>query len=56
MRMLIQYANVPYREKRVETDLVHDDVDRELLKEKDVIEGVTALLQRTLEQIIEQIR
>ncbi|KAM9468895.1 tektin-1 [Clarias gariepinus] len=44
------------REKRVETDLVHDDVDRELLKEKDVIEGVTALLQRTLEQIIEQIR
>ncbi|MCI4386124.1 hypothetical protein PGIGA_G00058720 [Pangasianodon gigas] len=44
------------RQKRVEIDLVHDEVEKELLKEKDVIEGVMALLQRTLEQIIEQIR
>ncbi|KPP75479.1 tektin-1-like [Scleropages formosus] len=44
------------REKRVGIDLVHDDVERELIKEKEVIEGVSALLQRTLEQINEQIR
>lgn len=40
----------------MEIDLVHDEVETELLKEKDVIKGVTALLQRTLEQIVEQIR
>lgn len=40
----------------MEIDLVHDEVEKELLKEKDVIDGVTALLQRTLEQIVEQIR
>lgn len=40
----------------MEIDLVHDEVEKELLKEKDVTEGVMALLQRTLEQIIEQIR
>ncbi|KAI4902340.1 hypothetical protein NFI96_014072 [Prochilodus magdalenae] len=44
------------RQKRVAIDLVNDEVERELLKEKDVIEGVMSLLQRTLEQIIEQIR
>uniref|UniRef100_W5ULF1 Tektin n=1 Tax=Ictalurus punctatus TaxID=7998 RepID=W5ULF1_ICTPU len=44
------------RQKRVEIDLVHDEVEKELQKEKDVIDGVTALLQRTLEQIVEQIR
>ncbi|GAA6086429.1 tektin-1 [Tachysurus ichikawai] len=44
------------RQKRVEIDLVHDNLEKELLKEKDVIEGVLTLLQRTLEQIIEQIR
>lgn len=37
-------------------DLVHDGVEEELLKEKEVIEGVMVLLQRTLEQINEQIR
>lgn len=40
----------------MEIDLVHDEVEKELQKEKDVIDGVTALLQRTLEQIVEQIR
>ncbi|XP_030633677.1 tektin-1 [Chanos chanos] len=44
------------REKRVGFDRVHDEVERELMKEKEVIEGVAALLQQTLEQITEQIR
>ncbi|XP_072547640.1 tektin-1 [Salminus brasiliensis] len=44
------------RQKRVAIDLVNDEVEREMLKEKEVIEGVKTLLQRTLEQIIEQIR
>ncbi|KAG9264883.1 tektin-1 [Astyanax mexicanus] len=44
------------RQKRVAIDLVIDNVEKELLKEKEVIEGVMTLLQRTLEQIIEQIR
>ncbi|XP_073674558.1 tektin-1 [Garra rufa] len=44
------------RQKRVAIDLVHDEVEEELLKEKEVIEGVIVLLQRTLEQINEQIR
>ncbi|XP_056414630.1 tektin-1 isoform X2 [Hyla sarda] len=43
------------REKRVGIDLVHDEVERELIKEVEVIQGVVALLQRTLEQITEQI-
>ncbi|KAG8590138.1 hypothetical protein GDO81_006651 [Engystomops pustulosus] len=44
------------REKRVGIDLVHDEVERELIKEVEVIQGVVALLHRTLEQITEQIR
>ncbi|RUS87169.1 hypothetical protein EGW08_005101 [Elysia chlorotica] len=44
------------REKRVGVDLVHDDVQKELLKEVETIEGVQALLKRTLEQSTEQIR
>lgn len=44
------------REKRVGIDLVHDEVEQELMKEKEVIESVAALLQRTLEQTSEQIR
>ncbi|XP_066533685.1 tektin-1 [Hoplias malabaricus] len=44
------------RHERVAIDLVHDDVEIELLKERDVIEGVITLLQRSLEQITEQIR
>ncbi|XP_048838139.1 tektin-1 isoform X2 [Brienomyrus brachyistius] len=44
------------REKRVGIDLVHDEVERELKKQKEVIESVSALLQRTLEQTTEQIR
>ncbi|XP_069471128.1 tektin-1 [Ambystoma mexicanum] len=44
------------REKRVGIDLVHDEVERELIKEVEVIQGAMALLHRTLEQTIEQIR
>ncbi|XP_069766485.1 tektin-1 isoform X2 [Narcine bancroftii] len=44
------------REKRVAIDLVHDEVEQELLKEQEVLEGVIVLLKRTLEQTDEQIR
>lgn len=47
---------VCFREKRVGIDLVHDEVEQELMKEREVIESVAALLQRTLEQTNEQIR
>ena len=45
-----------FRQRRVSIDLVHDDVERELMKEREVIEGVASLLNRTLEQTNEQIR
>jgi len=45
-----------YREGRIAIDLVHDDVEKNLLKEHEVIQGVMALLQKTLDQITEQIR
>ncbi|XP_059205926.1 tektin-1 [Centropristis striata] len=44
------------RRKRVPSERLHDEVDRELLKEREVIEGVASLLQRVAEQITEQIR
>lgn len=44
------------RSNRVNIDLVHDDVQRELLTEVQVVNGVSAMLQRALEQVIEQIR
>ncbi|XP_063061879.1 tektin-1 isoform X2 [Engraulis encrasicolus] len=44
------------REKRMGIDLVHDEVEVELMKQREVIEGVAALLERTLEQTNEQIR
>uniref|UniRef100_A0A8D0G9I4 Tektin n=1 Tax=Sphenodon punctatus TaxID=8508 RepID=A0A8D0G9I4_SPHPU len=44
------------RERRVGIDLVHDEVERELIKEVEVLQGVIALLERTLEQADEQIR
>jgi len=40
----------------VSIDLVHDNVEKELLKEVEVIQGVIALLRRTHEQAVEQIR
>ncbi|XP_044057838.1 tektin-1 [Siniperca chuatsi] len=47
---------VEERMKRLSSVRLHDDVDRELLKEREVFEGVASLLQRVLEQITEQIR
>lgn len=44
------------RQNRVGIDLVHDDVQKELIKEVEVIEGVMALLKRTIEQAKEQER
>nr|XP_013817389.1 PREDICTED: tektin-1 isoform X2 [Apteryx mantelli mantelli] len=44
------------RERRVGIDLVHDEVEQELVKEVEVLQGVIALLERTLEQTNEQIR
>ncbi|NXT06562.1 TEKT1 protein, partial [Prunella fulvescens] len=45
-----------YRQRRVGIDLVHDEVEQELLKEAEVLQGIIALLGRTLEQTNEQIR
>jgi len=44
------------REMRIAVDLVHDDVEIQLLKEVEIITGVQALLKRTHEQATEQIR
>ncbi|KAG7209069.1 hypothetical protein KM043_015224 [Ampulex compressa] len=45
-----------FRERRLGIDLVHDDVQIELLKECDVIKGAENLLIRILQQSQEQIR
>ena len=45
-----------FRTGRVGIDLVHDDVEVQLIKEVEVIEGVLVLLQKMLEQATEQIR
>jgi tektin-1 len=44
------------REKRYDIDLVHDNVQKELIKEVDTMNGVHALLTRLLEQVNEQLR
>merc|ERR1719171_324601 len=44
------------RENRVAIDLVHDDVEIQLLKEVEVIRGVQALLNKTLGKATEQVR
>lgn len=44
------------RQRRQAIDLVHDDPEKELLKEVEVIQGALALLQRTKEQADEQLR
>jgi len=45
-----------YRQGREAIDMVQDDVEINLLKEVEVIEGVRSVLVRTLEQTVEQIR
>ncbi|XP_054257827.1 tektin-1 [Macrosteles quadrilineatus] len=47
---------IALREGRLGIDLCHDDVEQELLKERDVIQGTQSLLVRTLEQVNEQLR
>lgn len=37
-------------------DLVHDEVEQELIKNVEVLQGVMALIERTLEQAGEQVR
>ncbi|XP_030600841.1 tektin-1 isoform X2 [Archocentrus centrarchus] len=44
------------RMKRAPSERVEDDVERELLKEREVLEGVASLLERIVEQMTEQIR
>jgi len=44
------------RKNRIAIDLVHDDVEIQLLKEVEVIQGVQALLKKTLGEATEQIR
>ncbi|RNA34799.1 Tektin-1 [Brachionus plicatilis] len=44
------------REKRYDIDLVHDNVQKELIKEVEIETGANALLIRLLEQVKEQLR
>ncbi|CAF0748814.1 unnamed protein product [Brachionus calyciflorus] len=44
------------REKRYDIDLVHDNVQKELIKEVEIESGAHALLVRLLEQVKEQLR
>ncbi|XP_073343482.1 tektin-1 [Pagrus major] len=44
------------RMKRPHSERLHDEVDTQLQKERELIEGVASVLQRVVEQIIEQIR
>ena len=44
------------REKRYEIDLVHDNVQKELIKEVEIESGAHSLLVRLLEQVVEQLR
>jgi hypothetical protein len=44
------------REKRYDIDLVHDDVQKDLIMEISAMQGAVALLTRTIEQTKEQLR
>lgn len=44
------------RMKRFPAERVEDEVERELLKEQEVLKGVASLLEHTVEQMSEQIR
>ncbi|XP_066222345.1 tektin-1 isoform X2 [Saccopteryx leptura] len=56
LESLKEPLHITQREKRVGIDLVHDEVEQELLKEAEIIRGVMALLTRSLEETTEQIR
>lgn len=53
---LLSYHYTVNRCRRRGIDLVHDEPEKELLKEVEVIQGALALLERTNEQAQEQIR
>ncbi|XP_023795242.1 tektin-1 [Cyanistes caeruleus] len=55
-QLVIAQKCLLYRQRRVGIDLVYDEVEQELVKEAEVIQGIIALLGRTLEQTNEQIR
>jgi tektin-1 len=44
------------REARRGIDLTHDDVQKELMKEVEVLQGVMEMLKRTHEEVVEQVR
>lgn len=52
----IAQSSLANREKRYDIDLVHDQVQKELIKEIEIEEGAHALLQRLHEQVVEQLR
>lgn len=52
--MFMLVSLVPRRKRGPE--MLQDEVDRELLNESEVIEGVASALRRVTEQITEQIR
>jgi len=45
-----------FSEKRYDIDLVHDDVQKDLIMEISAMQGAVALLTRTIEQTKEQLR
>lgn len=47
---------IRYRARRLGIDLVCDDVEKDLLKERDVIENAQSSLEHILEETCEQIR
>lgn len=54
--MICSFCCVDFRMKRPHSENLHDEVDTELLKERELVEGVASVLQRAVEQIVEQIR
>lgn len=56
LRLNLLITRILFREGRLGIDLCHDDVERELLKEREVIEGAQSLLERSMEQVNEQLR
>ncbi|CAF0835213.1 unnamed protein product [Didymodactylos carnosus] len=52
----IAQTSLANREKRFDIDLVHDDVQKNLIMEVTAVQGAIALLTRTIEQTQEQLR
>ena len=45
-----------FRERRYDIDLVHDNVQKELIKEVEIEQGCESLLIRLHEEVVEQLR